>query len=434
MTHQPEGDVLQTYLARVAALKAAHDRALDADDLREIASDLGLTEADLAAVDAAAQAAHQRGRGHLAHGRFADAIAEFEVAAEIRPLGQALAADQAEAHLGRWRAEGRAEDREAAARHARRGLTLDPTWQRGFALLNELDAPRRGAPRPTQLLALGVTLALLGAGFAAFVLLARPTAAPRRATAPAPVVVEQVAPVAAQAPSEVAIPFELAGEQATGLTITPRFSRLNNYTERSYWKMAGELRNDGRSEIARLFVEVALLGEGDRPLLLYTTELAGRQTVPLRPGDALVFNALRQTTPALRKVRMTVRSRDEAPAPATYGTTPVAPLEWAIVKPPQFALALRERTLKVQKMSFPKGSDPIAVGQFELHNQGAAIRTLRLEMAQLDASSKRLGAYDRLVVSGDGMELRPGEVRLVRWYSRVPKAFSRYAMRVIEID
>ena len=78
MAPLPSDDLLQSYVARVTATKAATDRALDAEELRAIAADLGLTDADLAAVDEAAAAAHQRGRGHLAHGRFSDAITSWK--------------------------------------------------------------------------------------------------------------------------------------------------------------------------------------------------------------------------------------------------------------------------------------------------------------------------------------------------------------------
>lgn len=135
--------------------------------------------------------------------------------------------------------------------------------------------------------------------------------------------------------------------------------------------IAADLRNDGRTEISRLLVETALLGEHDAPLARWTTEVVGSQTAVLRPGD--------------------------------------------------------------QPMTFLK-SDPIAVGQFEIRNKGAAIRTLRLEMALLDPAGKRLGGHDRLVVTGEGMELRPGETRLSRWYVKVPKGFSRYAMRVLDAE
>ncbi len=428
MTDRAAEDVLQAYLARVAALKAARDQALDADELRAIASELGLTDADLAAIDAAAQAAHQRGRGHLAHGRWADAIAELATAAELRPQDHAVACDQAEAHLGRWRAEGRAADREAAGRHARRALAIDPGWQRGFGLLNELDArPRQRPRRPARLIAWAIVLLTLGVVAVVYLGVSSPRQAPAARERPPTAQAEAV-------PAEIEIPFELTpGPQAAGLRVTPRFCRLNNYPERSFWKLAAEVRNDGRTEIARLLVEVALLDAGDRPLSLYTTEVAGSQTATLRPGDMQLLGGIRETTPALRKVRLTVRSRDEVQAPARYGTTPVAPLEWAIAKPAHLDLEVRERTLTVQKMTFLK-ADPIAIGQFELHNKGAAIRTLRLEMALLDASSRRIGEYERLVVSGEGMELRPGEVRLDKWYVRVPKGFSRYALRVVEVQ
>lgn len=441
MSAPSSNDVLQAYLARVTTLKAAHERALDADELRAIASELGLTEADLAAVDAAAEAAHQRGRGHLAHGRWADAIGELETAAAIRPQDHAVACELAEAHLGRWRAEGAAADREAAGRHARRALELEPGWQRGFALLNELDAPRRRPFGPARVAAWAIVLLALGTVGAYYL---RPPAAPPSAPPlgdrpPAgdhggsePAAGDRDARPAAAA--EVEIPLALApGPKAAGLVVTPRLCRLNNYPERSFVTFAAEVRNDGRSEIGRLVMEVALLGEDGSPLAIYPTEVAGSQTATQRPGDTLLLSGLRQTTPALRKVRLTVLARDEAAAPASYGTTPVAPLEWAIVKPAHLAIEVRERALGVNWMKELK-AEPIAIGQFELHNKGGAIRTLRLEMALLDAAGRRLGGYERLVVSGEGMALQPGEVRLSKWYVRVPQAFSRYKLRVLEVE
>lgn len=133
---------LDNYLERVMALQRERSQALTLPELKEVARELGLSDEDMAAADAAAQQYLQRGLGHVQHGLWDTAITELSSAVALNPASVPALYALATAHKERWRAEGLEEDRLAAERSARESLAIDPAHEPSFALLKELrDSP-----------------------------------------------------------------------------------------------------------------------------------------------------------------------------------------------------------------------------------------------------------------------------------------------------
>ena len=153
--------MLKAYIERVAILQ--RDRVLKPEEMREIARDLGMSEADLAEAEAAGAAHLERGKGYLAHGRCEDAVRELEEAIILLPGALEPMWLLARAHRECWLRTSEASNREAAQRLARQCIELDSGMTEAYELLNELEGrcrcrcvvngrgsdlrhPRRGGP------------------------------------------------------------------------------------------------------------------------------------------------------------------------------------------------------------------------------------------------------------------------------------------------
>ena len=133
-----QDEIISTYIGRLEALQHQREAQLTEAELHAVARELGLSEADLARAEEAAEAHLTRGRGFAQHKLYDDAIAELKAAATLRPLAIEPARALADAYAQRWRIGGATADRDEAARLARRWVELDPGDPAAFALISSL--------------------------------------------------------------------------------------------------------------------------------------------------------------------------------------------------------------------------------------------------------------------------------------------------------
>ncbi len=180
-----EQEILSSYVARVMEVGAQRNSALKDEELREIAIELGMSEADLQAADKAAADHLTRGQGYLSHQLWDDAIEQLQSAASLAPARTEVVFALAEAHAGRWSVRRQQQDKLEAQRLARRVIDLDARHAEAFKLLAELESegddgsekgskravvPRRRGRSPKrgrvvslgQMAVIGVISALLG--------------------------------------------------------------------------------------------------------------------------------------------------------------------------------------------------------------------------------------------------------------------------------
>lgn len=427
-------DLLAAYLQYVVALRDAA-APLDPAQLREVAREMGLSDADIAAAEQAGLAHFERGRNFAAHGRWDDAASELTRASALLPHRLDVLDALAHAHLGRWRAGGGPDDREAAERLARQCLAIAPSHKPAYELLNALD--RRGSPNRRTAQAAVIVLVFLG--LAAFGVLNRPipraTTHPWASTAPA----ASVAPVAVDtedAPLDDKardLPLQLAPTAlAKQLALEPRRVRLNNYEKTSYLSLGAILRSTGPRKLEALRARVELLDAADVVLKSDSFEPLSSHHAALLPGDGRFFSHTLKTTPHVRQVRLTVQTLDAVPYHgAPPKPRPVKP-EWGVQAPADLRFELAER----HALEKPHFDDQVYVEPtFVLRNTGpAAIKTLKVELEWRDRAERVLKAADQLLVYGEGAALLPGEARPVNWLGIVPGSYHHYELRVLEIE
>ena len=130
--------ILQDYIARLLSMQDERDEWLGEDDLKTVARDLGLSDEDLARIEATTEAHRQRGQHFSQHDAWDDAIAEYRQAVVLDPFDVPLVHALAVAHASRWEETRDPEDRETAERYTRRCIELDPNHQPSYEILQEL--------------------------------------------------------------------------------------------------------------------------------------------------------------------------------------------------------------------------------------------------------------------------------------------------------
>lgn len=427
MSPPPHDEALKAYLARILAVKADRSATPSADDMRAIALDLGLSEADLAAGRAEAERYHQRGLGFLRHQRWADAVGELGAASALAPDDLDVLHALASAHAGLWRQEGHPSDRETAEALARRCLDLAPDHEPSFVLLNALDAPDLSA-RPAAFrrwlkpaLALGMSVAALAGAMAAW---------DRR---PAPVA--PVAAVSAPKPAPlVEVPVTLVADaKSAGIRLETRLSQLANYATSSYYKQAIALTNTGATEWQSLTLQAEYLDATGAVMTQKPITALPDHKAAVRPGDKHLFSDLQRATPRLHQVRLRVLVRQEVPIRAAKLAPRALAPTWATRAPAGVKLAFRERSGAVSRSAL--FSTVYVKPIVEIENTGAVtVKTLRMAISLYDADDRLLSRRDHLVVSGDGMALPPGETRVDNWIEQAPQTFHHYGLSVVEIE
>jgi hypothetical protein len=225
------------------------------------------------------------------------------------------------------------------------------------------------------------------------------------------------------------IPVEF---EAAGLVIEPRLSRLNNYSESSYYKLQGVLVNRGDQELSQLRLQVEYVDAQGRAIATDSQEALANREAKLRPGDTHAFNLIEKLTPDLARVRLTVTTVEQTPAAAIYTSSPSVDYTWGFTQPAnlKFAIAARSDQFK----TYSSGSayhDAV----FEVTNTGeVAIERLKLQLEFYDAQNQILGSEDLLLVYGEDAPLLPGEVRPKRSIHGVPNSYAGYRLIVMEAE
>lgn|GEM_PF-1060821 len=143
-----QDEILRSYIERVVALQNERHHALDINDLKGIAREIGMSEEDILAADRAVEMHVERGLRHGVHGQWAAAIAELAAAVALNPAHLRALYGLAVAYKERWMSDGHEEDRRQAMQHARQCLQLYPGHDPAHLLLNDLDPRRAGANNP----------------------------------------------------------------------------------------------------------------------------------------------------------------------------------------------------------------------------------------------------------------------------------------------
>src|SRR5690349_12750352 len=110
---------IQNYLDRLLSLKNHQEGAISLEDMQSVARELGMTDEEVAAATRAAGTYLQRGREHIRHQLWDEAVDDLTGAASLDPTKPDPLYWLASAYNGRWLATGNRNDLVAAEKNAR---------------------------------------------------------------------------------------------------------------------------------------------------------------------------------------------------------------------------------------------------------------------------------------------------------------------------
>ncbi|MEO1591104.1 MAG: hypothetical protein AAFU71_07410, partial [Cyanobacteria bacterium J06632_22] len=353
------------------------------------------------------------------------------IVSTFRSLGRSLALS------GRYQDQGDEAVRQRAMALARQCAKLRPNDLKVLTIAGQsLPSPKHSFAFRGKTLVLGVAVGagMVGLGLLGAINLPRQSESPGPETSEAiPLETSAATPVAdfgdsASTQAEVDIPLQF--EDGT-LVIDPRLSRLSNYEERSFYKLQGVLLNQGQTELVSLNLKVEYLDASGGVILEESSAVLRDSDAPLRPGDTYPVYLIEEMNPNLAAIRLTVTTRDQLPAPASYEASPKVDYDWDLIPPSNMDLEMTARRDQFDQYSSSAYHDAV----YAFTNTGeVAIQQLKLHMKFFNDRDTPIGENDVLVVYGDDAPILPGETRPVRTIQSLPKDYARYTVTVVEAE
>lgn len=444
---------IETYIERLLAWK----EPITAQTLDQLATEIGLSPDDMAAIHKQAQDHLSRGKNYIDFDCFDEAIEELTQAASLDPLNLEILQTLAAAHEGRYQKNKKTADKTAAIQTAKRCLDVAPDDVTATKLIASLDTPKK-SPFKSVLGGVGTLLLVVGVyGSKPIIKMlfssnSSPTIdieldiperdlnlddiLPDSAASSAPQATETTTDTpgggnnAIENPPEVDIPVIF---EQPGLTIEPRLSRLSNYDDSSFYKLQGVLVNESDQEIDSLRLQVDYLDNAGNVLLSDSTMALDTHEGMMRPGDHHAFDLIKQINPTFTQLRLSVTTVDQLPAPASYPAAQSLDYIWPSAK--QSPGIKFELTRRRENFSTYAADNGYFEADWGITNTGdQAIRGLKLAVTFYSENNRTLGVNEVYVVSSSDTALLPGEVRPIHVIEQLADTYKRYEINVVEAE
>lgn len=419
-------NTLRTYIDRVQQLRRAPH--LDPEQLRSVAREVGVSDADLLAAEQTSEAHILRGRTLLGAGRAGEARDELLAALALAPWRRDLDATLAETCLALGKSSRNPSMFDEAESYARRALHQEPGEPALADLLNRIDAARqRRRVRWPVLLAVGVMLSGLGvvglvlAGGVFMGVRSSSTAVepvsitvPGVPAAPESTVSTVSRTVATEVPLTVEGPdpalVEALRVVSSGYTATS--------DGKTYYKMAGYLKNTGSDDLRQLTGMVEIFDAAGVVLGTDKVYIVGSLDADLPPSLVAPVHAHEPVpgVPASARLRL-----DPAEHSPTHPSRP-AELTWTVPQPEGASL-----TAEVRVSSRRSGRNELWV----THTGTRPLGRLQVRLHFFDSGGLEVGTQELRVISMLDPDLEGGTSWSVP--ASGPDVWSTVTVEVIEV-
>ncbi|GAB4395268.1 MAG: hypothetical protein OHK0053_01580 [Microscillaceae bacterium] len=339
---------LKAYFDKVLDIQQQQqNQALTEAELKSIALNLGITEADWQAIQKAFEDYRTRALGYLQHQNWQDAIPELEQALTLRPADVPALYGMAQAWYFKWQNSQQQKDAQMAEQYAKKSLQIQPNHPDALRLVSQLKNPNPNIQntRNTYLssqknpaassqksnkflpLMLGLLLAMGAVGFLLFQVSNPATSSKYDKTAPE---ASAEAPPANEPSSvndgESAIPVSVqAGELSNKVRFEVESAVLKPYEASYNFELKADLIPDG-VEIDKLNARIELIDTEGKVVASKNEEFIQDYMPIIRNGDIhpVYFSIFKQNTsiPVLREVKIHFTLNAHEKAPASYEASP----------------------------------------------------------------------------------------------------------------
>lgn len=415
-----DDDRLERFLLAVERVRG-EQRALGAVERAEIARELGLSEADLAA-------ARERGERYLAQGEgftrnelWSDALHALEQAEALLPDDLRVVGAMAETHRGRFRVLSDDADRQRVRTLAARCLEIDPRHAPAFEWIREVDAHAAAGRRKrrTRLALGGGAAVLFGAGWIGYSSLPAPPPFDPASGAVSSVVPSTPNPALVGIPPDCGVGItyctiganvDVAEGAAADLTLHLVPAKLEVSPAGVKLVIAGRITHHGQTELASLSLTTVLLDAGGaevgrQPLVAHPSFYP-----PLRDGESGAFHLSVDVPAAVRAARLEPGKREAEPGAKTYGDVGEYVVTFEPTPPAHLGkIGAVKRSYRSNLLGDKTSIETIVT--FE--NRGeTVIRTLEVELRAVDARKKVVDKRQETIVWSHMPPLAPGERRV----------------------
>jgi len=409
-------DTLQRWVERVEAQRTAAANHWTTDELREIASEMGMSghEFDEMLGDAAAH--RQRGETLFGHGRIEDAREAFQMAADLVPSDVEALHGLARCFYSIGMRDRHNEALQTARGYAHAVLRLAPMHDGAAQLLNAIDsaisaiAPQRSGGSRGFVLAGIVAALVLAGGVVGYITLSPQTfesAAPWSGNATAS------GPLYEVGDRQMPVDFDM-GPAESGLHLDIRESVLSVYDDSAWANVRGYLVNDSTLELFEVTGQARVVSEDGTGMGTRPVRFVESDGPSLRPGESVPFYALLEVNPEAERWAVSLDTVNGGEAPDKYDPAPVITPRFEVEPRSGMGVEIRERHLAYSANQFNERGGWLR-GELRFINSGTRdIETLRVRVDGLGMRGEVIESSTRYVVSTSGPRMSPGDAVSLR--------------------
>ncbi len=363
---------LEKFIGRILEIQNQEKSPiLKTKDLKNIVLEMGMTETDWQLISETFNGHAIRGRGFLEYKNWEDAIKEFEQAHTLNPYNTDILYGLAVAHKNLWLQNNMSKHKLEAIKYATACIQIAPEYKDAIALISELKLPITQQRPPYQnkyekaaqiqtvspksssknritiLVVVSFGLFLFFYGIIYFLFQSnRPEYTPE--VLPENQYGTHTQPEIPEPQEPVAVPMILfENEHSQGLTLITESLKLEDYTTSYAINGKGFFELKG-IEVSDLKIKYDILNPEDKVIMTDIISLVSDTETPLRNGDRVPFYFTKYVKdsklPPIKAVRFSVNFINKQVGNFTYEPSKTKEFIWAIEKPSNFDIAIRERT------------------------------------------------------------------------------------------
>ncbi len=408
---------------------------LKTNDLKNIVLEMGMTESDWQLISDTFNGHALRGKGFLEYKNWEDAIKEFEQAHTLNPYNTDILYGLALSHKNLWHQTNMSSHKASAEQYAKMCININPQYKEAIALISEIKVAKNQSVNSNQakqinsnetlqttpvknqklviIMVISIFIAIFLIGI--FFLLNQSSDADLKEPSNSySELKEPQVTIPTEDISEPQIPvIFVENEQSKGLKFILDKIQADDYTTSYNVSAKGYFKLEN-IELNELKIKADLLNNEDKVVSTKIIELARESNNTLRSGDLLPFEFSNyeenSALPQFKALRLAVSYIVKQEGNFKYEASKSKPINWAIEKPVNYDISIRERLSSVSKQ-FSTGIFHQIV--LEIENTGNSnIKVLQIQIVWFDKKNK-LAKTDEFYITTDSYApIKRGDIRI----------------------
>ncbi len=419
-------NTIHAYMQKILELqKAKSNQSLSDDELKRIAIDMGLSEAEWDDTRQTIENHFIRGENYAKHHNWKDAIYEFEQVISFYPQHNKAILYLAKAYYHCWKKKPSASLKQQAEHYAKWCLQLDPANNEAAHIISELRKQYKHIPPKNKYTRKGNPIALLAVGIVAFVITIFSISIfifykTEKSTSQPIEELNRNNQLSNKTPSEQvvvtnnSIPVHFKPKApATDMEFQNVVFKWNNRSNSYYVKLAADIYVNNRF-ITDIDIKIVVIDLDDNEVIVdFVKPLQGSKP-KVRSGDLipLYFSEYveNKTLNGIKKVMVTVENVESEPAKTHEPSKPVIH-KWATAKPDNLSFIISERSSNIRNHS--QINRVYHTIHLEFKNTGDIdINELVINLEWYDKNANLLATKRAYIVSSSSPVLRPAQTRV----------------------